>query len=82
MARAVHGAETSESPRLPVPSTTDDVASGPAWFSRALCLKSDPELRRMWFPTSEGEKATQAKQVCSHCTAKSPCLADALSNSE
>jgi WhiB family redox-sensing transcriptional regulator len=45
-----------------------------SWMDRANCLGLDPDL---FFP-SLGQSTKEARQVCSGCVSRGPCLAYAL----
>ena len=48
------------------------------WAAGALCAQTDPE---MFYPPA-GEKALEAKRICSRCEVRDECLAYALKHVE
>lgn len=54
------------------------INENPMWISGALCAQTGPDV---FFP-EQGETAELAKQVCSGCHYKDPCLQYALDHDE
>jgi WhiB family redox-sensing transcriptional regulator len=50
----------------------------PIWISKRLCIGIDPNV---FFPLDQ-EGDIRAKQICTFCPVKSPCLETALMNEE